>query len=380
MNNAKLLLLLAAVAAAPFARARSLGTGVEAFNRTCRPGATVPAVFSPVSFELDCVLFAEAGDTIVRAGIAESIGVLTEFDQTFRPVLRHFAETAPTNGFRFVSARAFCLSDIRRASRVYRNRIWDLYGAGVCRRNPPAGAEAFLRAKMDGDMERFSVTDSQASSSRQLFFDLVSVAVAPRDVFPSATVASRPFAGGATRVPMMTGTVRHGRHRNKLYTLVRLPLKDGASFYAVLPNEGHTLDEVRARFNPVRFEEMLLEPEMLGLPDTGTFLSKVTLPVVDMVAENDLNPALAAFKVPVNGLARLGPDTPGGRVARQRVRFRLGPNDVPPAAPKGNSADDARYEALPPTAGEIVFDRPFLWFVHHPATATLPVMGVYAGE
>lgn len=377
--KAKTIVLLAALAACRFASARPLGAGIEAFNRTFAADSAGSCVFSPLGFELDCVLFAESGDTLVRAGIAESIGVLTEFDATFKPVLDHFGGMAVSNGFRWVSARAFCVTDIRRSSRVFRNRVWNLYGAEVCAKNPPVGAEAYLRAKLDGDMEDFEIPTGDETSDRQLFYDLVSVSVAPYGLFPSAAVTEREFQapGGRRKVRMVSGVALHGRHVSKIHTLARLPLKDGAFLYAVMPNEGHTLAEIRARFNPVRFEEMLLEPEMVGLAGTGTFKARITLPEMDFVRENDLSVALAGCKVPANGLVMLGPDSPGARRSRQRVRFRFGPNDDPPAEP---AAKPGEFVAVPPSAPELVFDRPFLWFVHHPKTVSLPAMGVYAGE
>lgn len=376
--NTKLLLACAAVCVACAAPARQIGLGIDAFNRAVPPGADKTSVFSPLAFEIDCVLFAEASDTIVRGDIADAIGVLTEFDATYAPILGAFGASSASNGLSWASARLFCMSDLSAVSRVYRNRAWAFCDAGLCAWKGRVGGEAFLRTKLDGAMESFSLGDDDGYVDFR-FHDVNALTVSPAAGFSPRTVAPGVFRApsGDRTLPMMTGETVCGLHANRNYSLVRLPLAGGAVFCALLPAEGRTLDDVRSKFNAVRIGEILVEPDMLGVSGTGTFRSRLTLPVIDVTASCDLTAPLAGCKVSLGNLPLLGVKaSPHPNVARQSVRFRLAPE----AGRAGASAAVRETDASVPVARPVALDRPFLWFVHHPATASILAVGVYTGD
>ena len=366
-----LLLFFALFAASGAFAARSSAFGVDSFNAVVPAEADSNALFSPIGFEMDCSVFGEAVDTISRAAIAESMGVLTDFHGVYRPILDRLETVAPSNGFHYVCARAFCLPDIRYATAEYRRRIWDLCGAGVCRLFPQRGAESWFKAKLMGEMEEFEIPVDRSQNERYRYYDLASVTAAWRG--KSAAVTKREFKSASGKgVPMdffvLRGTIRYRNAGGR--AVYKLPLADGAYLYAIVPAETETLENVRRSVTGEKFAEIRTSVDTLGDKHAGAAKATVVFPKLDFTTRVNLGEAFLAAKVKQGDFTSLK-NTLTSRISEQIVRFKVVDDpSVNPDEPEYTSTD----------LGEVVIDRPFMFFVHRPEDDVMSVIGQFTGK
>lgn len=349
MRNLGLMALVACLNLTVWSRGYELG--IRAWDAALPPQEIKAEVFSPFAFEMDCVVLAEASDTIARAGIAETIGVLREFPEVYGPILSCFADQSGTNQFRCLTTRAFCLADPRAATPDFRERLMSVYESVIARKYPPLGAEAWLKAKLDGEAEAFSLSLEDARGEGEVFRDLVSVTARPQEAF---------WLLGTSR---MTGVTEVERYTAEKYVTYRLALKGGAFLYLIEPQAEATLSDVRHALRPAKIENVILEPTLEGDSRLTRIKARLTLPVLDMISSISILEAFRVTKIPTGEFKYLGSRL-GIRNMVQFCRFRLEPSVQKP-------------EGIVTANESFVFSRPFIFFVHHPATASMPVVGCY---
>lgn len=376
----RLVVLLAAFAVPALASAeRHSAFEVDAYNRILPASASGTVVFSPCSFEIDCVVFAEAQNALGRAHVAETMGVLTDFASAYGPILDACA--CDTNGTRFLSARAFCLPEIKSEDAAFRRMIQDAYGVEVCSFASKRGVENWFRAKMDGAMEDFEIDPAVARGSRYAFYDLVDLRMTFRDPFPTSGSRRLAFTrpdGGKTTVDFMADIRPVDVRERPNCTYLRLPLRDGSWFYAILPKDGVTFPELRAEFTSVKLDESIPAMDSIVDPDVFHGAAAVVLPRLDVCTDSDFSRAMDYFRFPTSVLARFPSVTSPPAVLRQRVRFRLDEQGLDPAPlVEKTAAEQTRATA---DTRRLVFNRPFLFFVYNTTTGTIPVAGQFTGE
>ena len=372
------ILSLLACACAHVRAERNLGFGASAFNHVTTMTNESTLVFSPFSYELDCVVFAEAAETIAKANIAEAMGVLTDFEGVYAPPRDYFAEVAATNGFEFLAARGFCLPTIDMARAAYRTRIWEMVGAGVMFEFPVEGAEAWFKASMNGRHEDFRLPVHVGGfTERYLYYDLVSVRTEWLVPFPEA--GEREFTcadDSRIVVPFIRSRQKIGYSRDVDQWLLRIPLRDDAYLFLLVPDAGHPLSEARMQFIPERIDSTVLAPESLTLPDAGEAMVELEIPRLDLRTENDFSKALVAAKVPQGGFFELDSKLTRRDVG-QVVRFEAAnPREGYVPAKDADEAEGRTVKDL----GTITVDRPFFFFVLHRPTASIPVCGQFTGK
>ena len=364
-------LALALYACACAHAARTSAFGLDVFNVVAPVTNLTNLAFSPMSFELDACLFAEACDSIGRANVAEAMGVLTEFDSVYGPILKRYAEVAATNGVSFLAARAFCLPSIAMASSDYRRRIFSLCGAEVCRDFPVKGAECWFRAKMMGEMEGFTLPVVQSSADRYYFFDLVSVKAAWRGASTGSARREFTLPDGTKKTLDFFTSRRTIRFRRGLdYTLYRLPLADETDLYVFLPEPGKSLVDVRVSLWGEKLREVLLSVDEMGTDKAGPARASIVFPKLDFVSETDLSPALLFSKVP-QGAFRSMKATLVRRDSMELMRLRIVDDERIPV-------DDPEYTSN--DLGEVAFDRPFIYMIHRKADDTMIALGQFTAQ
>lgn len=369
---------LLAFASADLLAVRHVVFETDVYNRAFPAGRKGDFAFSPLSAEIDCALAAEALETIPRANVAESMGILVEFAGVYRPILDRLS--VQTNGFRFVSARGFCLPDTARPQTAFCRQIQRDYDAEVMPFLPVKGVEAWFHAAMDGEMEDFEIDSRKVQADRHSFYDLIAVRAEWSEAFPTSNVRTLTFttAGNERRqMPFMTDVRIADTWQEREYMILKLPLRGGFSFYALLPNPGVGLSPVREVFSSEGIESLLVKT---GATPVGNFNRGPTvliIPRFDIDCRTDMLPALQAFRLPVAALARLCPDVPAKEYV-QRIRFILaehGPDETPlaerpPEQQIGIAADTKRA----------ILNRPFLYFIYDETAKTIPVAGQFTGQ
>ena len=362
----------------PVYAARTPGFSMSAFNAAV-PSSAESAVFSPIAFEFDCAVLSEAYGPIEKAKFVEALGALVGYEHIFKPIRERYA-AAVSNDFSLVSARALLTPSLKSVTAKYRTYIQNEYSVQACPVRPVTdGAESFLRAAMDGEMEDFRVPEDAAQPKRFSFYDLESFRCAWRDPFPTANIRKLAFtaADGSRRETEMMSDVRPAElWTTDRFTMLRLAMTDGSWFHAVLPADGAPLDSIRADFAGEKFDTALVM--MRSITDPGVYKGPavIVLPRFALDTASDLAPAFRAFELPLGGFKEI--DLGGaGSLHRtvQRTRFSL---DVKGAGGKTvvrkSAAEEVRADKH---TKKFIANRPFLFFVFHAPTQSVPVAGVY---
>jgi len=355
---------------------RTPGFSMSAFNQAF-PGSAADVVFSPLAFEIDCAVISEAFGPIEKAKYVEALGALVGYENIYRPIVGFYRDVS-TNGVSLVSGRAFLTPSLGLISAKYRVFVQDEYGVQACPFRPyPQCAECYLKAAMDGDMEDFSTPSEILSSPRVSFVDLESFHVRWAEPFPASAVRTIPFTrpdGVKVTVRAMADLRQAGLWQTKNFTMLKLSLADGYFFHAVLPAEGVPLAAIRESFAGERLDAALVVLRSVTEPGVYQGPVEVTLPSLDIVSAVDLCPALRNLGLPLGGFKEIfhGEEASLSSVL-QRTAFRLDE--------RGPEGVEARASASVSTKGArpFVADRPFLFFVCHEPTRTIPVAGIFAG-
>ena len=369
--------LLFAAFHADLSAARHVAFEVDVFNGTFPVDHSANAVFSPLSAEIDCVVASEAMDTISRASVAESMGVLVEFVGVYRPIMESYARRDAA--LRVTSARGFCVPELRGAFPDCLQLLQREYGAEVMPAFPTVGAESWFRTAMDGIMDDFRISLSAADGDSYSFYDLISVDVAWAEPFPTANSRDLAFTcanGTVRKLPFMSDVRVADIWDAREYTLLRIDLKGDLEFFAMLPKEGLDLSIVRQDFSFVEIDMLLSVTTQRDLRGTYHGPAAIVLPRLEMMSRIDLMRALVKLRLSLSSLVRLVGTTPP-REYVQQMRFRLAEHgrgeeplvEKPKDKQVGIAADTKK----------MVLNRPFLFFVHDRETRTIPAAGIFTG-
>lgn len=358
---------------------RHIGFETDAFNRAYPASYTGSMVFSPASFEIGCAVIAESLATIPKANVSEMMGVAVDFQSSYRPLLEGLS--ARTNGFSFVSARGFCVQDLKQTRPDHQRFLERTYATEVMSGHPPTGPESWFRAAMQGEMEDFTLQADMSGRNRFSCYDLVSCKVAWKDPFPTENtrkLAFRPAGETNTVQVLCMSDVRIAdTWDTETYTLLKLPLRGDAWFYALLPKAENDLLTVRLDITSLRIDRLLKATQSLTDPGVAHGPCAIVMPCLELNSQQSVLGILGYFRIPVQGLVHVaGPSS--ARDFVQCVKFRLAEHawDEPPLLKKA----EEDIVPLSPAVKRVIFNRPFLFFVYHEPTQTIPIAGQFTGK
>ena len=372
------LMMVATMLAGSTFAVRHIGFETDAFNLVYPADHEKSVIFSPLSFEVDSVLVAESLATIPKANVAERMGVIVGFENVYGPMLAQLS--ARTNGFTFVTARGFCVPEIKKSPVSHRLFLESVYGAEVMRLYPPKGAETWFRTTMEGRMDDFTLGVNSSVANRYSFYDLAALDVEWAERFPLKNTKRLTFTavnGDKREFDFMADVRNADVGTNRFYQTLRLPLKNDAWFFALLPNEGMSLKDARDGFSSMHIDETLLVMDSIAEPSVYHGPCVVALPQLELDSSVDFTSIFKYFKIPTKGLIHVTGDELAAREYRQRAAFRLKENgrNEPPLERK---APEAIIKADNSTR-RMILNRPFLFFVYHRPTATIPIAGQFTG-
>lgn len=358
--------------------ARNLGFETDAFNRAFPVSDPRSIVFSPASFEIDCALVAESLSTIPKANVSEMLGVTIDLESTYSPMIEGLSVN--TNGFKFVVARGFLVSKIEKAQPALRQYLERIYGAEVVRSHPARGGTAWFRSMMEGEMEDFELPPAGERENQYSFYDLNSTSVSWLEPFPTANTRVLDFVspdGRARKVEFMADVRKADTWDTDKFVALKLPLKGGANFYALMPKTGATMADVRNALSSSSIQEFFAVFNAQSGDGFRSGNCVIVLPKFRIESHHELLPIMEYFQVPVRPLTNLAGEA-RPRSYTQRTVFELkenGLNETPTV-----EKDKADRIAVDAETRKLVFNRPFLFFVHHVESAAIPVAGQFTGE
>lgn len=357
---------------------RTAGFSMSAFNSVV-PGSVRSAVFSPYAFELDSAVISEAFGSIEKSKFVEALGALVGYENVYRPIVERY-DAAVSNDFRLVSARAFLTSSLRLIDPKFRSYIQSEYNAQSCPVRPSAaGAESYFKAAMDGEMEDFRIPAAADVVKGVSFVDLESFRCRWAEPFPTANTRRIAFVsenGVRSEITAMSDVRAAELWETDRFTMLRLPMCDGAFFHAVLPATGNNLASVRGEFAAEKLNTALVV--IRSITESGVYRGNVAVVLPKMTLDTvvDLKPAYLANALPIGGFKDIDlGETPLSCIS-QRVRFSLDES-----GPGGRFIErkHASEEVRVAKSRRFVCNRPFLFFVYHEPTRTIPVAGIFAG-
>jgi len=360
-------------------QAVSAGFGLDAFNRVVSASAKGSAVFSPVAFDLDCVIFSEAFDPLVRAKFAEKMGVMNGLENVYKPIYERLS-SAGDQGLEFFSAHAFCVSDERYSNVAYRKWLQDSFSAEILRSDHSKGVECWFRAKTNGYMEAFEFPASASTGGCYSFYNLVTVRCCWKDPFPTNNTRDIRFhldEGSSSLVKAMCDLRMADVWEKKDETIVRLELTDGAWLFAMVPNEKVAFRDIRNSLTSLTILDLVSGIKSLTEPGVSHGPVAIVLPRIDITTESDLKPPMGYYRLPLTGMTRLPSDL-RPKLLRQRTRFILNEWCVV-SGPLDEKQPCEEIRATPETK-KIILNRPFLFFVYHEPTGTIPIVGQFTGK
>lgn len=365
---------------------RTVGFGVDAFNASVPAGESGNKVFSPLGFEFDSVLMANAFEPITKAHFAETLGVLTGLEGTYVPMLARLRDGAATNRISYVSARAFLVPGFRNVSPAYAQELQREFQAEIGLSFPKEGIESWFRAMMEGDMEDFEIPLETAKSERNSFYELASIRLSWEEPFPTENRRKRAFfpvpADQKNRVltDMMCDIRVIELYKAKNFTLGRIPMADGAWFYAAIPDSDADLKTVREQISSKNIDDLLAVMGSITEPGVYKGPAVVAIPTMDLTSSIDLTAAMGQCKFPVKGYLKLNGELPG-KDFRQVVRFRLDEQGMDAEPLRTKPADKkVHLDKNGHAVHSFVLNHPFVFFVYHEPTKSMLVMGQYTGR
>lgn len=355
------------------------GFGLDAFNRSVGATTRGNAVFSPISFEFDCVVLSEAFGALTRAKYAETMGVLNGLENVYQPIYERLS-SATDHQFSFLTARGFCVPDERKAHPAYRSWMQRTFSAEAFSKDFLKGAECWFRARMDGEMEDFAFSDRFTSEGFYTYYDLVSVRFSWREPFPTnntKTINFRLEDGSTTAIPAMCDLRLADVWVRKNHTVLRLPISDESWIFFLLPKEGLAIRDIRGEVTSTTLLDLTGGIKAITEPGITHGAASIVIPKMDIRMESDIRPALSYFGFPVVDMERMESGI-RPKLMRQCVRFRLDEQglDKDPLAEKPLEEVVA---SLPDTP-RVILNRPFLFFVYHEPTQSIPVVGQFMGR
>lgn len=365
-----------AVCLALSASAANVGVGLDAFNRAISAAVRGNAVFSPISFEFDCVIFSEAFDALTRAKIAETIGVLNGLEGVYAPIAEGLGQLNDDHVL-FRRASAFCLPDERKATAAYRKWLQQSFASEAFSMDFRKGAECWFRTRLDGAMEDFAIPDDALSARHYSFFDLI-VFRCRVDAVPCATalVAKEKFypegEQQASSLDFVTQRKTVDIWKRKNNTVVRMPISNDLSFFAIMPDEKHSIRSMRNLLTSSTIVDIMSGIKSVTEEGITHGRTDVHVPVMDVTTESDLRLPFNYFRIPLSGMERMDASLNPRKVS-QLVRFQLLPSEV------ASIPDDGATDTELP-GSTFSLDRPFLFFVYHEKTQTIPVAGQFTGK
>jgi len=370
--------VVSAVVSASLIAATHSGFGLDAFNRSISAATRGNAVFSPFSFEVDSVVFSEAFDALTRAKYAEAMGVLNGLESVYQPIYEDLA-TQNGRGLLYLHARAFCVSDERKTHPAYRRWMQKTFSTEMFSVDFRKGAECWFRSCLDGEMEDFTLPEKVSSEGCYSFYDLVSFHCEWKDPFPTNNTREIKFqlADGTSRVlPGMCDLRLADCWVRNNVSILRLPMADSAWFFAILPREGLSVRDIRGELSSSTIVSIVKGIQSVTEDGVLHAAVAVVIPKMDIVTESDLKLPFAYFGFPMTEMERMEKDI-RPKFVRQRTRFHLDEKGNGGCV-IGEKPSDQVIRASHDTV-RFILNRPFLFFVHHERTSTIPVAGQFTG-
>ena len=360
------------------------------------------SVFSPIGLAISMAMLGEGTGGAHRAEIAEALGLLGDFANTFSYLFASYEESSASNAVSVTIAPSLWSRNLRKMDIAYRHSLMRNFGAGTGALANVLPINAWTDVKTEG---RIPEIISEISPRTDLILlNAIAFEGAWQTGFPADRTVPADFHpdGGATvKVPMMHGEATVTRFVTESFTAIRIPFAaKGFHMVYMLPAAGVRLDKLREQFGGKLSIDEFKATFRSGSADGIKQLPlKLAIPKMVIRSSWNLVPPLSMFKVPVSGYPRIGEDfridqiIQAAYIAIAETGYSLTPGARPPEKQKKEvrrsiwrRADETREssdsDAQPAVAATESFslNRPFIFFVWDENTDTILLIGQFTGR
>ena len=356
---------------------------------------TCSNVFSPIGFAVSAAMLGEAAGDSQRMAIAEALGGINDFADTFSYVLESYAATSASNAVAISMAPSIWSRRIRSMDIGYRHRMMRTFGAVSGRLADPVPVNAWTEAKTDGRIP--SVIQGIPADGDIMLLNAVAFEGAWKDGFDKKFTRTDDFrtdGGRIAPVLFMHGETTVTRIQNGEFTAISLPFAaEGVYALYMLPPPGMPIGNLRSEIGTrISIDEVKSLFRVGKGVDVDVVRLKIALPKMELRSSWNLLPLMSRLKFPTGGYAHLGEKWKIGGVFQSacikvaETGYSLTPGAKPPKLKKKDTSwrhvrDGEEDEAdLPPVAKEeLVFNRPFVFLVWDSNTDTIILAGQFTG-
>ena len=357
------------------------------------------SVFSPIGLAISVAMLGEATGDEYRAHIAEAMGLMGDFANTFASLLGSYAESSSSNAVSISMAPSIWSRQIKAMNIGYRHSLLHTFGAVSGRLSTPLPINAWTEAATDGRLPQ--IVSKIDKSTDMMLLNAIAFEGAWKESFDKAKTKNEDFHTDNDKtvsMPFMHGMATVTRIQDEKFTAIRLPFAAaGFNMIYILPPKGTDIGKFRADIGSKISVDELKSRFRVGT-GTGVDVTSVNLalPCMEIRSSWNLMPLMAHLNVPMTGYPKFGERLQVGEMTQAayikvtETGYSLMPGAKPPAQQTEEKKDSRDWQQKTRmdygvtssrfTTESFNLDRPFVFMVWDVNTDTIILAGQFTGE
>ena len=372
---------------------------IRGWNFAASSTGTCSNVFSPIGLAVSVAMLGEATGDAYRAHIAEAMGLMGDFANTFSSLTGSYAASSASNAVSISLAPSIWSRRIKQMDIEYRHNLLRTFGAVSGSLSTSLPINAWTEAATDGRLPQ--IVSEIDKSTDLMVLNAIAFEGAWKEGFDKSKTKSEDFRTGdgkTVSVPFMHGTMSVTRICDEKFEAIRIPFAaDGFNMICLLPPKGMDIGQFRSGIGDSLSIDELKSRFRVG---TGmgieTSTVNLSLPRIELRSRWNLMPLMAHLKIPTAGYSKLGERLKLGHMVQAafikvtETGYTLMPGyrpTTPQAEEKKDSRDwqqqTRRADDTPTSLSaseSIRLDRPFVFLVWDVNTDTIILSGQFTGK
>lgn len=368
---------------------------LDALN-TAMEGTSGPAVTSPTALAAEICIMGMAGDTVLRAGMAENLKLMSTFDQAFASIRASYTALSASNQAVVAMAPSIWSAKPRAFQREFLHTIQDNFGAEAGVLVDPLALNAWTSTVTEGRIPEI-IPQTPENAEITLVCGILAEAAWPHAMESEGPGAFRGEDGAERPEEFFRGKIEAMQFKRPGMTAYILPLAaPKLKFIAILPDEGAPLAEMRRVLLDVKALEELKASYRIGFGrDVTVGEAALRFPKIDVTTRRDTLADLLRYGAPESGYQAFAARTPKlthavmassvridgrGQTLTPGISAKMALDEAEARKKETPAARRRREEAeaaKPPPVFEIDLSRPFVFALWDVSSNTIPAIGEF---
>ena len=372
---------------------------IRGWNFAVSSTDTCSNVFSPIGLAVSVAMLGEATGDAYRAHIAEAMGLMGDFANTFSSLMGSYAESSVSNAVSISLAPSIWSRRIKSMDIGYRHSLLHTFGAVSGRLSTPVPINAWTEAATDGRLPQ--IVSKIDKETDLMLLNAIAFEGTWKEGFDKAKTRPGDFRtdeGKTVSLPFMHGTETIARIRDKKFEAIRIPFAaEGFNMIYLLPPKNMRIGKFRAYIgDKISIDELKSRFRVGAGADVDVLPVKLSLPRMELSSSWNLMPLMSHLKIPSTGYPKLGERLKLGEMTQAayikvtETGTSFMPGDRPPT-PQAEEKKDSRdwqrqtrmdYDATTSYSKieNVRLDRPFVFLVWDINTDTIILAGQFTGK